>query len=161
MKGWIKAIILLPFNVAVLIPAIILFLSGYQFHFNRPVFVVTGIILILLAFLLAANTMYLFNTQGHGTAAPWEPPKKLVIKGPYRYVRNPMITSVLMFLLGEYLILDALPILIWTGVFFAANIIYFPLVEEKELEKRFGKEYKEYKQHVPRWFPRLTGWGKN
>jgi protein-S-isoprenylcysteine O-methyltransferase Ste14 len=117
-----------------------------------------GIILAVLAFLLATRTMYLFDKVGRGTISPWRPPKKLIVQGPFCYVRNPIITSVLMFLLAEYLIFDATAILVWTIVFFVGHMIYFPLVEEKALERRFGKPYQEYKKHVPRWIPRPTKW---
>ncbi|MGD9372173.1 MAG: hypothetical protein PVF14_12190, partial [Desulfobacterales bacterium] len=55
-------------------------------------------------------------------------------------------------------VLKSLPIAIWLVVFFVGNAIYFPLVEEKGLEKRFGREYLEYKAQVPRWLPRLHAW---
>lgn len=161
MQGWIKAVLILPFNVVVVIPFFLVCLSGYKLHINEPIYVTIGVILAVLAFLLATRTMYLFDKIGHGTAGPWDPPKKLVIQGPYCYVRNPMITSVLMFLLAEYLIFDATAILAWMIVFFIGNLIYFPLFEEKDLERRFGKDYREYKKHVPRWFPRPTRWRQN
>ena len=103
----------------------------------------------------------LFLTFGEGTPAPWAPPKRFVVRGPYRYVRNPMITGVLMILCAEAIILQSWPIAVWMGVFFGANAVYFPLVEEKGLEKRFGAEYAEYKKHVGRWIPRLRAWNNS
>ena len=76
--------------------------------------------------------------------------------GPYRHVRNPMISGVLFILLAEALFFGSLPILAWFTVFLVVNSTYIPLVEEPGLEKRFGEEYIRYKQHVPRWIPRLT-----
>jgi protein-S-isoprenylcysteine O-methyltransferase Ste14 len=158
MQGWAKAILILPFNVVVVIPFFLVCLSGYKFHINEPIYVTIGIILAILAFLLATRTMYLFDRIGRGTIGPWAPPKKLVVIGPFCYVRNPIITSVLMFLLAEYLIFDAAAILIWMIIFFIGHMIYFPLLEEKDLERRFGKDYQEDKKNVPRWLPRLTRW---
>ena len=103
-------------------------------------------------------TARLFVSIGKGTPAPWDPPEKLVVKGLYRHVRNPMITAVLFFLLGEALLLQSWPIGGWGLFFFAANTVYFPLHEEKGLEKRFGEDYRIYKANVPRWLPRLTPW---
>lgn len=99
-----------------------------------------------------------FIRYGEGTPAPWDPPKKLVIGGPYRHSRNPMITGALLLLLAEALFLRSWFIAAWMLLFFAGNVIYFPLVEEKGLEKRFGEEYRKYKSRVPRWIPRLKPW---
>ena len=158
MNGWIKAVIILPFNALVVIPGLILYFSGYALRFSTVPLVALGTVLGAAGLGLAGWTMCLFDKVGRGTAAPWEPPKKLVVRGPYRHVRNPMITSVLIMLLAESLILKAPAVLVWFGVFFIANAIYFPLFEEKGLEKRFGETYLEYKRNVPRWIPRMTGW---
>jgi hypothetical protein len=97
-------------------------------------------------------------SYGKGTPAPWDPPKRLVIQGPYRYIRNPMITGALLMLLAESILFLSLPIATWMTVFFIGNAIYFPLIEEKGLEKRFGDEYRNYKANVPRWLPRIRPW---
>ena len=93
-----------------------------------------------------------------GATSPWEPPRKLVIRGPYRHVRNPMITSVLFMLLAEAMLFQSWPLAWWMGIFFVVNTVYFPLVEEKGLEKRFGDDYRIYKNNVPRWIPRTRPW---
>jgi protein-S-isoprenylcysteine O-methyltransferase Ste14 len=82
----------------------------------------------------------------------------LVVQGPYRHVRNPMISGVLGVLLGESALLGSLPLLAWSGVFWLANAVYIPLVEERGLEDRFGDDYRAYREHVPRWLPRLSPW---
>ena len=107
---------------------------------------------------LALWTVTLFVRSGHGTPAPWDPPKQLVVKGPYRHVRNPMITGALLILLAESLILWSAMIAWWMLIFLVANALYFPFVEERGLEKRFGEDYRRYKRHVPRWIPRLQPW---
>jgi protein-S-isoprenylcysteine O-methyltransferase Ste14 len=103
-------------------------------------------------------TAAMFRSRGGGTLAPWDPTQRLVVVGVYRHVRNPMISGVLCALLGEAALLGSLAILYWFGIFFLMNAIYMPLVEERGLEDRFGDEYVRYKQHVPRWIPRLTPW---
>ena len=108
--------------------------------------------------ILAAWTMSLFIRFGDGTAAPWDPPQKLVIRGPYRHVRNPMISGVLFLLIAESMFFDVSGLLVWTTVFFVGNSVYFPLVEEPGLRKRFGDDYKVYFRNVGRWIPRLTPW---
>lgn len=92
------------------------------------------------------------------------PAKKKVVLGPYRYMRNPMITGALLVLLAESSFFQSWPIVAWTLLFFVGNMIYFPLVEEKGLQKRFGEDYAVYCKNVPRWIPRLKPWqpeGKN
>jgi protein-S-isoprenylcysteine O-methyltransferase Ste14 len=99
-----------------------------------------GVVLGAAGFGLAMWTARLFLTVGEGTPAPWEPPKKLVVRGPYRHVRNPMISGALMVLCAEAIILQSWPIAFWTAFFFTVNALYFPLVEERGLEKRFGAQ---------------------
>lgn len=158
MLEWLKTILLLPFNVVVTIPCFILYFSGY--HYNSPdiKYLIAGILLLSAGLFLAGWTMVLFNNVGKGTLAPWNPPENLVVKGPYCYVRNPMIIGVLLVLISEYFLLNAIEILWWTVLFFIINNIYFYVFEERQLENRFGEEYKKYKKNVPMWIPRFTPW---
>ena len=161
--GLVRTIIVLPVPVLFFIPGVILWVaegSTFALKFTPP-----GQFQFWLALLAASIglglsvwTSTLFMKVGEGTPAPWDPPKKLVIRGPYRYVRNPMISGVLFMLLAEALLLQSWPVTLWMIVFFIGNTIYFPLMEEKGLEKRFGDDYREYKAHVPRWIPRLRAW---
>ncbi len=159
----LKAIVLLPGNAAVFIPALLVYLEG---GINpgwglspKSIIVFPGIVLIGCGLLMAYHTVRLFFKYGEGTPAPWEPPPRLVIRGAYRHVRNPMITSVLAILLGESLALGSIYILIWFGVFFVMNNFYFIFIEEPGLVRRFGGEYIDYKRHVPRWVPRRRPYG--
>jgi protein-S-isoprenylcysteine O-methyltransferase Ste14 len=113
-------------------------------------------VLLGIGVVLLVTTVSLFAKIGRGTLAPWNPPQHLVVVGPYRYVRNPMISGVLFILLAEAVFFGSLPLLGMFAVAFIVNAIYIPLVEERGLERRFGEEYRRYKQHVPRWIPRLT-----
>ena len=108
--------------------------------------------------LLAIGSATLFFRFGNGTGAPWDPPRKLVVRGPYRYVRNPMISGVILILITESLFFQSWILAAWTALFFLANSLYFPLVEELGLVSRFGRDYETYCRHVPRWIPRLTPW---
>lgn len=82
----------------------------------------------------------------------------MIITGPYAYVRNPMITGIVLILLGEALMLFSWAIALWTVIFLIINMFYFALSEEPGLRKRFGQEYEEYSRNVPRYIPRLTPW---
>jgi protein-S-isoprenylcysteine O-methyltransferase Ste14 len=155
---WIKAVVLLPFTVLVVVPTAVLYLSNYNLKMQNIFCLIAGTFLLIIGLFLAGWTMRLFAEIGKGTAAPWDPPQKLVVAGPYCYVRNPMITSVLIMLIGESLLSGSLYIFGWFIVFFLGNTIYFPFFEEKDLEKRFCKDYLQYKHNVPRWIPRLSAW---
>ncbi|MDR2396593.1 MAG: isoprenylcysteine carboxylmethyltransferase family protein [Puniceicoccales bacterium] len=157
---WTKTVILLPFNVLVIVPAIVLYFSDYDWEMQSILAMMMGMLLLIVGLFLAGWTMRLFVKVGKGTAAPWDPPQKLVIAGPYCHVRNPMITSVLIMLIAESLLLGSWHIFGWFIAFFLGNTVYFPFFEEKDLEKRFGEDYLQYKRNVPRWIPRLTAWKK-
>ena len=76
----------------------------------------------------------------------------------YRHVRNPMITSVIVMLGGESLLLGSWPVAGWMLVFLLLLWISFVRFEEPDLERRFGDDYRLYKANVPRWIPRATPW---
>ncbi len=163
----LRAIVLLPGMVLLVIPATLLWLAGMDsfdlwqsFPASRVVLPVIGGICICLGLLLMIDTIRLFVTVGKGTLAPWEPPQRLVVQGIYRHVRNPMMSGALFVLLGEALLTASLPLFCW---FFVAGIVYaryIPLSEEPGLIKRFGDDYLTYKRNVPRWVPRLTPWNE-
>ena len=153
-----KAIMVLPMPVAIIIPSLLLYFSGWcPTAFVLWRFLI-GAVCLLAGLLLAVSTVRLFSKLGNGTLAPWDPTSKLIISGPYAYVRNPMITGVVLILTGEALMLSSWTIGIWTVVFLIINMFYFPLSEEPGLRKRFGKEYEEYCKNVPRYIPRFTPW---
>ena len=153
-----KAIMALPVPVAIVIPSILLYVSGWQPGELVLWRFLLGVICFLAGILLAVLTVRLFPKVGNGTPAPWDPSTKMIISGPYAYVRNPMITGVVLILIGESLMLSSWAIGIWATVFIIINMIYFPLSEEPGLRKRFGKDYDEYCKNVPRYIPRLTPW---
>ena len=114
-----------------------------------------GILVMLTGLTILFVTIFSFVTIGKGTLAPWFPTGKLVVTGLHAYVRNPMITGVLIVLLGESVAILSRPILVWLILFFLINYLYFLLFEEPGLERRFGKDYLDYKKKVPRWIPNL------
>jgi protein-S-isoprenylcysteine O-methyltransferase Ste14 len=161
--GLVKAMIILPGTVLVLVPALILAATGGAV-LPGPLTLLNllrfwlGLLSAAVGGGLALWTVLLFTRYGDGTPAPWEPHRNLVIRGPYRQVRNPMITGVLFLIAAEALLLGSWPLLVWMAIFFLGNAVYFPLVEEKGLEERFGQAYREYTRNVPRWLPRRRGW---
>lgn len=103
-------------------------------------------------------TVALFARRGRGTLAPWDPPEHLVVEGPYRHVRNPMISGVILALFGQAALFASPRTLGWAALFALSNAAYQPLREEPDLEARFGDAYRRYRRHVPRWLPRLSPW---
>jgi protein-S-isoprenylcysteine O-methyltransferase Ste14 len=154
MKNLLKQIFsfILPATVLVIVP---LWIENNR-TIHAGFHLVFGLISILTGLAVMWFTISSFIRVGRGTLAPWSPPKKLVIRGLYRYVRNPMILGVLIVLFGEALSLWSMNILIWAVSFLFINTIYFIIYEEPNLESRFGDDYREYKKHVSRWIPRLS-----
>jgi len=112
--------------------------------------------------LIAAGvTLYLmyafwgFALRGKGTPLPLDPPKKLVVDGPYQVVRNPMYWGVGSVVLGEAAIFHSAALAELVAVFVVGVIPFVLLFEEPELQRKFGAEYEEYCRRVPRWLPRL------
>ncbi|MBT1699987.1 isoprenylcysteine carboxylmethyltransferase family protein [Fulvivirgaceae bacterium PWU4] len=151
----LRDVLILPFTVTCIIPYLI-YDPVQHFISDHLLIRAVGFLFLLSGLSLFLYTVFLFRTIGKGTLAPWSAKQKLVVVGPYRYCRNPMITGVLFILIGETLVFHSTSILVWAATFFVINTIYFMLSEEPGLLARFGDEYQHYKKHVPRWIPRLT-----
>lgn len=153
-----KAVLILPGTALFYIPLLIHWFSE-DWPFGDALLNVWGQILAAIlaapALALAITTMRLFIFDGEGTPAPWDPPKNFVVSGPYRHVRNPMLTAVILLILAEAAALQSLALLGWAVVFFFLNTAYFVFVEEPGLERRFGETYLQYKASVPRWIPKM------
>jgi protein-S-isoprenylcysteine O-methyltransferase Ste14 len=156
------AVAVLPFSVTVLVPvwlarrnAIVLEVSASP---TGRLAQAAGLVLLVVGLLLFGASLRRFHREGKGTLAPWDPPRRLVVRGPYAYVRNPMISGVLLVVLGEAMVLRSPPHLEWALLFFLINAVYIPLLEEPLLRERFGDAYQEYCRHVPRLVPRLRPW---
>src|SRR5258708_5795987 len=102
------AIVILPMTMTILIPWWVIRGNGISFRMPAGTLdwlsIVAGILFFAVGFVLFATTVFLFEKRGRGTLAPWDPPSRLVIAGPYRYVRNPMIAGVILIIIAESLI---------------------------------------------------------
>jgi protein-S-isoprenylcysteine O-methyltransferase Ste14 len=156
------AIALLPFVVVVVVPWTLL--GGSAAGPLAPTSswlwlrVCIGAALMVAGFVFFAWCVGLFARVGRGTLAPWDPTRRLVVVGPYRHGRNPMISGVALMLLGEAVLWGSRALGLWAAGFIVLNHLYFLLVEEPGLERRFGGEYRTYRARVPRWIPRLQPW---
>eukprot|EP00562_Extubocellulus_spinifer_P032077 CAMPEP_0178713508 /NCGR_PEP_ID=MMETSP0699-20121125/19461_1 /TAXON_ID=265572 /ORGANISM="Extubocellulus spinifer, Strain CCMP396" /LENGTH=260 /DNA_ID=CAMNT_0020362347 /DNA_START=141 /DNA_END=923 /DNA_ORIENTATION=- len=114
----------------------------------------------LSATLFATGSYLLYRTnrlfhEARGTLAPWDPPREFVVTGPYRYVRNPMLSGVNLILASEIIVLGRPGLVGFTAAFLTFNTYYFVTVEEPELSRRYGQDYEAYRKAVPRWIPRM------
>jgi protein-S-isoprenylcysteine O-methyltransferase Ste14 len=115
---------------------------------------VLGLVLIALGLALLAACIIEFARQGRGTLSPVDPPRRLVVRGLYQYVRNPMYLSVTTIVLGEALWMSSWRLAAYWLVWFACANFFVIGYEEPDLQERFGQSYDEYIRRVPRWVPR-------
>ena len=134
---------------------------GQPFFAFSPLPLWAGAIIGLGGLFLLIISIRFIIIYANTTVMPWVPSESLVVRGPYRYLRNPMILGVVLVMVSEGLILASTGILVLALVFFIGNTIYFILSEEPKLEACFGESYREYKANVHRWWPRLSPWEHN
>ena len=146
--------LILPTTALILVPLWI----EPQMRRGRDAAFAAGLLVLLVGLTVMAQTIVSFVRVGRGTLAPWSPTRRLVTGGMYAHVRDPMILGALIVLFGEALAVESCRILAWAIAFCAINTIYFVVLEEPGLERRFGEEYAAYKRHVPRWIPRIRPW---
>lgn len=148
--------ILLPGVIAGYLPWRFFGLGLAQFRVRAP-HAVLGVLCVAMGTMLLAACIFEFARSGRGTLSPADPPRHLVVRGLYRYVRNPMYLSVTIIVLGEALLAYSPAIaLYWAIWFVGANLLVIGY-EEPALRRRFGASYEEYTQHVGRWLPRFRG----
>jgi protein-S-isoprenylcysteine O-methyltransferase Ste14 len=125
---------------------------------------IIGILAGVLGVVCAGLSLYCawgFAVHGHGTPAPIDPPKVLVIQGLYRFNRNPMYVGIIGVILSETLFFGSVPLLIYAAFLWFGFHLFVVFYEEPHLRSKFGKKYQEYCQRVPRWGVALRPfWGE-
>jgi protein-S-isoprenylcysteine O-methyltransferase Ste14 len=117
---------------------------------------VAGMIMVTIGTAIALWCVFTFVFIGKGTPAPFDPPRKLVIRGPYRFVRNPMYIGAEMTLAGAALYYESLSIFIYACLFLLITHLFVVLYEEPTLRRTFGDEYEAYFRRVRRWLPKRS-----
>ncbi len=112
-----------------------------------------GAWLILNGAALAGWCVYLFITQGRGTPLPTQPPKRFLVAGPYRFVRNPMAIGFFLILGGEALVYSSAAVFFYLLFIVLVIHCFVRFVEEPDLQRRFGQSYLFYRYRVKRWLP--------
>ena len=118
---------------------------------------VVGLAIVILGAALALWCILTFVFVGRGTPAPFDPPRRLVVRGPYRYVRNPMYIGAGLALAGAALFYGSWPLVGYTALFLLLTHLFVRLYEEPTLRRLFGAEYEAYSRRVKRWRPTLAG----
>ena len=135
------------------LPARVLSWSGII----RPVAIewpqILGMIVGSAGVVVALWCISTFMWIGKGTPAPFDPPRRLVIRGPYRFVRNPMYMGAGTALAGAALFYESPHLLVYGGIFLLVSHLFVMLYEEPTLRRTFGPEYEAYCHRVRRWWP--------
>jgi protein-S-isoprenylcysteine O-methyltransferase Ste14 len=159
------SVLIAPVTMTVLIPALIVDWRRTALpDYGSPVIAalaVVGALLIAGGLSLLIWTVLLFDREGKGTLGVGKvlgEPVHLVVQGPYRHVRNPMISGVVAIILGEAVVVQSVWLLLWFAIFLTCLATFIRFWEEPHLVRRYGDEYINYRQHVPAWIPRMSGW---
>ena len=114
---------------------------------------IAGLVLVVLGGTLAVWCILTFALAGKGTPAPFDPPRKLVAAGPYRWVRNPMYVGAGVALAGAALFYQSAALVAFAAGFLLVTHLFVVFYEEPTLERTFGAQYADYRNAVPRWIP--------
>ncbi|HEY3054138.1 MAG TPA: isoprenylcysteine carboxylmethyltransferase family protein [Thermoanaerobaculia bacterium] len=117
-----------------------------------------AIVLMSIGGVIVLRCVFDFAWRGLGTPAPFDPPRRLVVTGLYRWVRNPMYVGMGIFLVGEALLLPSIrgEMLIMVAILWVVVTLFIIVYEEPTLRRTFGDDYERYRRNVHRWLPRLT-----
>jgi protein-S-isoprenylcysteine O-methyltransferase Ste14 len=156
--GSVLFLALAPGTVAVLVPR---WISGWRLQaplLGWSWLRALGVVLILLGLPVLLDAFRRFALEGRGTPAPIAPPERLVVRGFYRYVRNPMYVAVTWLILGQGLLLGNAAVIGYGLLVMGAFHVFVLAYEEPTLRRLFGAEYAAYCDAVHRWLPRLRPW---
>lgn len=156
--GTVAFLVLAPGFFVVLLPY---WISRWQFQSRLPGFSpfrAIGALLIIAAAPVLLESFARFALQGLGTPAPVFPTQRLIVKGFYRYVRNPMYLAVVSIVIGQALLFGDRRVLAYGLFAWLVTHAFVLTYEEPTLRKTFDTEYEIYRTNVPRWIPRLTPW---
>lgn len=146
--------ILLPGFFAGYVPWRYFGLSRVRLHLLDPMEAL-GLLCIGLGVALLAACIFEFARSGRGTLSPLDPPRHLVVRGLYKYVRNPMYLSVTMIVLGEVLVTRSRGLALYWAIWFLCVNLFVIGYEEPTLARQFGASYEQYRREVGRWIPRV------
>jgi len=138
----------------VLLPARLLDWSGVTSPASLGGAQIAGGALTVIGGLLALWCVLAFGTVGRGTPAPFDPPRRLVVAGPYRWVRNPMYLGAVMALIGAAVFYGSAALGGYALLFLLIAHVFVVGWEEPTLARTFGADYEAYRRSTNRWVPR-------
>ena len=147
--------IFVPGTITIVVPYLLMHSRFDTVRVDAGGFRILGLIPIVLGGMLYVWCACYFTFVGKGTPAPFDPPKQLVVKGPYRYVRNPMYVFVFLALSGEAAFFGAPVLILCAAVVVGFLHLWVVFYEERSLKRRFGESYERYCAAVSRWIPGL------
>lgn len=110
-----------------------------------------GLLVFVVGFVIMLHCIYRFMVEGKGTLSPADSTKQLVVKGLYKFSRNPMYVGVMLILIGEVLFCGTMNLLIYAAFVFVAFNLFVVFREEPRLKRDFGEGYEAYSRKVRRW----------
>jgi protein-S-isoprenylcysteine O-methyltransferase Ste14 len=149
--------LLVPGTVTILVPYWLLSARSGSPLMQLGIFRYFGVLPIVIGAAIYLWCAWDFTFAGGGTPAPIDPPKELVARGLYRYVRNPMYVGILSILLGEALLFASRRLFEYAAIVFIFFYFFVVLYEEPILRQTFGESYQKYRNAVPRWIPWKIG----
>jgi protein-S-isoprenylcysteine O-methyltransferase Ste14 len=114
---------------------------------------ILGGVVLAIGAALVLETTTRFALQGRGTPAPWAPPERFVVRGSYRFTRNPMYVGVIALIVGQALLLGREVLFAWAVAAWLLFHLFVVFEEEPGLRRRFGAQYEDYCARVRRWLP--------
>jgi protein-S-isoprenylcysteine O-methyltransferase Ste14 len=144
--------ILQPGIVAGLVPYWILGRKA-EFSFSQPwqSYQYLAVLVFLAGLVIMFHCIYKFAVEGQGTLSPADPTKKLVVRGLYKFSRNPMYVGVMLILVGEAVFFHSYDLWVYLLLVFLAFNLFIMLLEEPRLRRDFNQEYFQYCRKVRRW----------
>ena len=150
----LRALVVAPVFIALWTYLVPRWIGGRQvFADPRPI----GWLVVALGAVIGLPCVWEFAWRGLGTPAPFDPPRQLVITGPYRFVRNPMYLGMGLVIIGEAIVFPhaTLLFLVMMLILWAFVTAFVIAYEEPTLRRLFGADYENYSRSVNRWIPRL------
>ena len=145
--------VFVPGIVAVYIPYRIIREQYNPHYIEWGILQIISVVIIFFGAVIYFRCLWDFAVTGRGTPAPIDAPKHLVIKGLYRYVRNPMYIGVLMIILGWAAFFISYATLLYLALVWVVFQCFIMFIEEPVLHRKFGNSYKDYCKQVKRWIP--------
>jgi protein-S-isoprenylcysteine O-methyltransferase Ste14 len=137
----------------VFIPGRLLARAGIAAQPGTGAWQVAGMAIAAIGGAIALWCIFTFVALGRGTPAPFDPPRRLVVRGPYRYVRNPMYIGAALALLGAAIVYRSAALALYALAFLLVLHAFVLWYEEPTLRRIFGAEYEAYTGAVRRWLP--------